>query len=73
MLVVVGLWAAWRPCETSTWSAALLAAVALVLLPWVLDRTHDNGARVGLAAATVIALYIGLRALSGWDPATAVG
>jgi O-antigen ligase len=73
VLVVVGLWAAWRPCETSTWSAALLAAAALVLLPWALDRTHDAGARAGFSAAVAVALYGGLRALSGWDPATAVG
>ena len=73
VLVVVGLWAAWRPCETSTWSAALLAGAALVLLPWALDRTHDAGARAGLVAALAVGLFGGLRALSGWDPATAVG
>ncbi len=73
VLAVVGLWAAWRPCETSTWSAAMLAAAALVLLPWALDRTHDSGARAGVAAALAAGLFIGLRALSGWDPAAAVG
>jgi hypothetical protein len=73
VLVVVGLWAAWRPCETSTWSAALLAVAALVLLPWALDRTSDRGARAGFSAAAAAMLYVGLRAVSGRDPATAVG
>jgi O-antigen ligase len=73
VLILVGLWVAWRPCETSTWSATLLAVAALVLLPWALDRTRRAGVRAGLLAALALVPYLGLRALSGWDPATAVG
>lgn len=73
VLVVVGLWAAWRPCETSTWSATVLAAAALILLPRALDKTSDVGARTGFSAAAAFALYGGLSAVSGWDPASAVG
>jgi O-antigen ligase len=72
VLVVVGLWTAWRPCETFAATPLVLAVAVLALVPWAVRHTRSSTLRSGPVVAAAALLYGGASSLSGWDPASAV-
>jgi hypothetical protein len=73
VLAAVGLWAAWRPCETFAATPPVLAVAALALLPWALRRSSRPALRWGLLAGGAALLYAAASALTGWDPSSGFG
>jgi hypothetical protein len=71
LLVAVGLWIAWRPCETVAASPVVLALVALALVPWAHARTSEQALAPGLAVAVLALGYGAATGWTGWDRSTA--
>ena len=70
--VLLGLaaWCVWRPAETFSSTAIVVAAVALGLAVWAWRRTPQSSNPWGIFAATGAVLWVS--GLMGWDPAAAV-
>jgi O-antigen ligase len=73
VLAAVGLWAAWRPCETFAATPPVLAVAALALLPWAMRRSAPSTLRWGILTSTAALLFAAASALTGWDPASGFG
>jgi hypothetical protein len=71
-LLVVAGWLAWRPAETSPWSAVLVASVVLALIAWCWRRTSSS-TRSSLAWTAAFVATAAVLGLAGRDPAAAVG
>jgi hypothetical protein len=71
LLLVVAAWLAWRPVETFSWSATVVAAPALALAVWAWRRTEPAAAWTAFWVAAGVAVLGGL-GLAGRDPAAAV-
>lgn len=69
-LLAVAGWLAWRPAETSPWSAVVLASLVLVLSAWGWRRTSSSTRNALAWTAAFIATTAAL-GLAGHDPAAA--
>jgi hypothetical protein len=72
LLVVVAVWTAWRPTETVPVTSALLAISILLLTPWSWKQTRSTAVRKWLMPLGLVASYLVLGAISGWDRSRAV-
>jgi hypothetical protein len=66
----MGLWAAWRPCETFAATPLVLALAALALIPRTIRYTRRSALSQGLVASAALLLLASASALAGWDPAS---
>lgn len=71
VLLALAGWVVWRPAETNSLSAVLIAAVVLGLTVWGWRRTSADHGATWLVAASVACLLLAA-GMAGWDPAAAV-